>query len=1072
MPAGLTPPEREFFGELRRLTDIAGFSYRTLEELTSSFKPAADNPSFYSKSQWSRWLNGQAMPPRHAVRMLVGILAAEDVAAGHLLDLWSRTMMLANPEASPAEANPGEAGPDGPAFADPFPAPLAVTLVGRAGELALLAGLVKQAARGCGGVVLVEGEAGIGKSALVRAAVAEAPEAGCQVFWGSGDELGQELPLLPFLDGLRVREPSADPRRNAIVGLLRGEVAADRGADIPSVLAEQLTALVTEQCAVRPVVLVVDDLQWADPASLALWGRLARSARQVPLLLAGMMRPAPRRENLLALRRAAGDGARLALGGLAGPAVVDLVAVLAGGRPDEGLLRLADGAAGNPLYVTELVAALMRSSKVTVTDTGIATLTCASAPSSLSAAIADRLGFVTGPVREMLRAGALLGTDFAVRDLAVVLRREVADLIPLVDQACAVGVLAGAGQGLEFRHPLIRAALYEEMPAAVRAAWHRDAGRALAEAGAPTDRVARQLLRAVGGPGGVPAGGGNAPAGTAPADLAPAGTAPAGTAPAGTAPAGTAPVDEWMLGWLDRTAGPLVGQAPGVAAELFTRAIAGSRAGARRDRLAAQLADALFRIGDRAQAEQVASQALTRAAEPDAVVDLHWTLAQCRMMAGASVKSLATLDQALAAPGISARHRARLTVLAARTHCDLGEAARAGQVAASGLAAATEAGDSWAMAWALHVLTLVTAVQGRQANALPLFDRALAVTESDPALTDLRLLLQLNQALALGSLDRHQEALTLAGRARQLASQVGVRHRLGQAHGVLGQLLFQTGRWDDALAEVTAMDEDLKEPGAACCDLGIAAMICFHRGETVMARQHLAAADPPATLIGRRLIGPLALARSLAWEQQGALPEALAVLTDVFGRDTEELTEIEDLLADTVRLAAATGDLATARALVGQAAAFAAGSQIPHRTANALYCRGLLDHDAARLLAAAEHYGDASMPLLRAKALDAAARECAHAGHRDQARAAFASAVEVYTALGAVADVARLRARLFLVCLRRVTAPREAEGGCAQSWRFPAASVRRTERSRIAALNDGPDTPSADGMPASRSAQP
>ena len=190
-------------------------------------------------------------------------------------------------------------------------------LVGRESEMALLTGLIKEVARGRGGSVLIEGEPGIGKSALVRAAVAEAPEAGCQVFWGAGDELGQALPLLPFLDGLRVREPSANPRRNTIVRLLRGEAAADRGTDVPAVLAEQLLALVAEQCAVRPTILVIDDLQWADQASVALWGRLARSARQVPLLLIGMMRPVPQRDDLLALRRVAGDAARLQLTGLA-----------------------------------------------------------------------------------------------------------------------------------------------------------------------------------------------------------------------------------------------------------------------------------------------------------------------------------------------------------------------------------------------------------------------------------------------------------------------------------------------------------------------------------------------------------------------------------------------------------------------------------------------------------------------------------------------------------------------------------------------------------------------------------
>ena len=259
----------------------------------------------------------------------------------------------------------------------------------------------------------------------------------------------------------------------------------------------------------------------------------------------------------------------------------------------------------------------------------------------------------------------------------------------------------------------------------------------------------------------------------------------------------------------------------------------------------------------------MANRALEHAVEPDLLVDLHWTLAQCRMLAGSSAESLATLDRALASPGISARHRARLLVLAARTHSNLGEVEKAGRVATSALAAASEAGDNWAMGWALHVLTIVTAVQGHMTDALPLFDRALAVTQADPALTDLRLLLQINKAVTLGNLDRYEEALAAAGQARHLADQVGTAIRLAQAHGALGQLLFETGRWDDALAEVGIVPENLKEPAAACCDLGIAAVISFHRGEIGAARRHLAAAVPHAERIGHRLIGPLALARSL-----------------------------------------------------------------------------------------------------------------------------------------------------------------------------------------------------------------
>jgi DNA-binding CsgD family transcriptional regulator len=424
-------------------------------------------------------------------------------------------------------------------------------------------------------------------------------------------------------------------------------------------------------------------------------------------------------------------------------------------------------------------------------------------------------------------------------------------------------------------------------------------------------------------------------------------------------------------------------------------------------------------VGDAAGAEQVANRALAHAVEPDLLVDLHWTLAQCRIQAGRSAESLATLNRALAAPGISARHRARLLVLAARTHSNLGEVETAGRVATAALAAASEAGDNWAIGWALHVLTIVTVVQGQAIDALPLFDRALAVTQADPALTDLRLLLQINKAVTLRCLDRYEGAFAAARQARHLADMVGTVVRLVQAHSALGQLLFDTGRWDDALAEVEVLHDDLKEPAAACSDHGIAAVICFHRGQITAARGHLAAAVPYAQRIGNRVVGPLALARSLDCEQADALPAALAVLTAEFADNKEELEEIEDLFADAVRLATKIGDLGTAKALEGHAAALAAESQIPHRQANALYCRGLLDHDATRLLSAAERYRDATRPLLGAKALEAAAGAFVDGGDRGQARAAFTRAVEIYTSLGAASDVAQLQTRFRAHGIRR-----------------------------------------------------
>ena len=869
-------------------------------------------------------------------------------------------------------------------------------LVGRGSELSRLIRCAAEATAGHGQAVLIEGEPGIGKSALVRTACAAAADRGCQVFWGAGDELGQALPLLPILDGLRVREPSANPRQETIVALLRGEVASGHGEDVPTALAEQLLALVRELCAAVPMVLVVDDLQWADQASVTLWERLSRSARHLPLLLIGMMRPVPQREDLLALRHTADLAARFQLGGLPEESVTELVETLAGGKPDEELMRLADGAAGNPLYLTELVDALARSSSLSV-SAGAAELTSDRAPGSLSAAIADRLRFVPSWVREVLRAAALLGVDFAVPDLATVLHRGVADLVPAVDEAQAAGVLTESGTGLGFRHPMIRSALYEEIPAPVRAAWHREAGRALAEASAPADRVARQLLPAVGGS----------------ADTAD-------------------PMDEWILRWLARTAPLLVGQAPRAAAELLRQAVARSSAGsAQHDSLVCRLAEALFRVGDAAEAERVAHHGLATTADPDLLVNLHWTLAQCRSLAGRFPESLAALNEALAQSGISVRNRARLLVAIARTHRNLGQIELADQAASMALDEATEADDDWTVGWALHILIITAGMKGRTADALPLYDRALAVTQAEPALTDLRLLLHINQAVTLGDLDQYEPAFAAARQAQQLADRAGITVRRAQAQSCLGQLLFHTGCWDDALAEVGVVQEVTKDPGVACCDHGVAAMIRFHRGETAAARNHLVAAAPHAKRIGNRVVGTLALARSEAFEEEGSLTEALDVLTG-FADDAEELDEVEDLLADGVRLATTIGDAAAAQTLAERAVALADNTEIPHRQANAWHCRGLVDQDPGRLLRAAERYHDAGRPLPRAKALEAAAGALVDTGNRDPARVAFSRAVDLYSSLGATRDVARLQARFRAHGIRR--APRVKHRRARRGW--------------------------------------
>jgi len=892
---------------------------------------------------------------------------------------------------------------------------LAVPLVGRRDYLDGVRDWVAELVAGRGRAVLVEGEPGIGKSYLMRAAATEAGTAGCQVFWAACDELSQAFPLLPLLDAFDARAAAAGYGRGSIADLLRAEPAPGSGVDLVAAATERLLDVVDEFCASAPVMLVVDDLQWADAATVMTLGRLARSVGQLPLLVVGMTRPVLGREDLGALRRTLRSKDIVRLPGLTESEATEFVAHAVGGSPGPGLLRLAADAAGNPLYLTELIDALIRGRALSLDDERVE-VRGVPTPYSLSAAIADRLEFLSAPVRGTLRAAALLGVDFSVSELAVVSGRRVNDLLPIIDEAINLGVLRSDGPELAFRHPLIRGALYEGMPAAVRAAWHLDAGRALAESGASAERVARQLLPAI--------------------DVYD----------------GPAAADEWLVGWLAGVGQRLVGQAPQAAIPLLRWALARVPAGvAPHDLLACRLADALYRVGDATEAAQVATAALAHVTRPDLLVDLHWTLAQCRAMAGRSEESLTALREAQELPGVEPQHRARLMVLTARTHRSLGRVDTARQVADEALAAATAVGDRWATAWALGVLTILHGMRGEAAEALPLFERALSVAKGDPALADLRLMLQINQAVALGDLDRYDTAIKAAEQARQSADDAGNVVRVAQAQSVLGELLFDVGRWDDALAEVDLGSAGSKDPGVECCDHAVAATIQLHRGDDA-AGDHLAGAEQYATRLGNRVPGSLALARSLEREQSDAPEDALSVLMNVLS-DTEEVEETTDLLADAVRLAVTIGDAGSAQKIVQRAEAVAGASDVPHRQAVGPHCRGLLDHDPANLLKAAQHYQAAGRMLPRAQALEAAGVALADRGDVAGARTHFTGAFSLYTSLGAEWDLARTQAKFRSYGIRR--GPRARHRRSSQGW----SSLTPTELKIVALVARGMSNP-------------
>ena len=153
-----------------------------------------------------------------------------------------------------------------------WPIGLSSNWVGRERELGILRAGVEALARGEGAAVWVEGEPGIGKSYLVAEALAAANQSGLDVGWGIADKLTERLPLAVMLDCLQVRLSSPDPRRAHAADLLRSLPLGLLGDGDTSVTGiEVLATLVDDLCSAAPTVMVIDDLQWADDASLILW---------------------------------------------------------------------------------------------------------------------------------------------------------------------------------------------------------------------------------------------------------------------------------------------------------------------------------------------------------------------------------------------------------------------------------------------------------------------------------------------------------------------------------------------------------------------------------------------------------------------------------------------------------------------------------------------------------------------------------------------------------------------------------------------------------------------------------
>jgi DNA-binding CsgD family transcriptional regulator len=359
---------------------------------------------------------------------------------------------------------------------------------GRAAELTTVRTLLQRLARGRGGVLIIEGPPGIGKTRLLHEVMVLATEAGARTLFGEGFECQRTVPFAPlFTATLRADPPIGDA--NALRSL--GSTGDQRYWVV-----HDLQAAIEVAASRQPLAILLDDMQWADNGTLLALRSLTPGLADAPLLWVlttrtGAGTPAAR-ETVTALER--GGAILLRLGAVAPGAVADIAADVMRAKPDESLLNLADKAHGNPFLVMELLQGLQEEDRIQV-DGSRAVVTGAALPDRLTATMQERLDRLSEDTRRVVQVASVLPDRFSFGLLAAMLERRPVALIPAVGDAVRADLLIEDGDRLRFRHDILRQATRDSLPGPLRRAMERESATVLLEAGAAPEEVATQLAR-------------------------------------------------------------------------------------------------------------------------------------------------------------------------------------------------------------------------------------------------------------------------------------------------------------------------------------------------------------------------------------------------------------------------------------------------------------------------------------------------------------------------------------------------------------------------------------------------
>ncbi|MFG1931487.1 AAA family ATPase [Mycobacterium sp. NPDC048908] len=815
-----------------------------------------------------------------------------------------------------------------------------VALRGRSVAMAKALTALDRAARtGQGALVVISGEPGIGKSAVLRSVVEQASRAGFKVGSGKAEQNDQIAPGAPLLVSLR----------SGPTPLLPGDAFASLAPlyDQPLWLVDRISALLEELAVHGPVLIAIDDVQWADRltrfALRVLPARLAGS----PVVWAVTSRWLPRDplDELIAGIDDAATITRIELGPLALADIDGIAADLLGTEPSEQTRKLLGGVGGNPFWAVQVIEGLARRHQ-RGQDAG-------DLHTELSVGVRARVAGLSGPAAALIRLAAVWGRAITLADAGHLLGSlSEAQLALLAREGVDNGLLGSVDGEVFFPHDLVREAVYADIPPGDRRALHRACARFIVGDGRSALAAAHHFSACA-----------------------------------------TRDDEEAVLA-LEEAARECMVSMPDQAAELAKQAFALTTEGHPLWLLAGErTVETLVNVQRDGEALAVADRLLAATDEAETIAHIELQACRALWLAGECAQMERRASAALAIASVSAVARAQLSAAQALAASRTQSAARAETMAQAALAEGHRLSDTYSQRLAVVALIETARNEGRHRLALDRFSDLRRLSDSAYEAEEIR---------TLQHLDRYDDAEAMLAKIREAHQDAD-----SQAPAMLYAQMWQDhnlGRLDAAEAGARTLLRLSDETGNYGFRLNarmVLAAVASYRGEFARATEFLIPVSADETVPRLRLMqGWL---KASAGDYQAGLV-ILGPLLDGIEEFRDPWPWSPPWMRVLARIGLDGGDPEFARKAAHIADLAAQRNPgVPTLEGTASHIHGFLSDDAALLANAVGILRESPRPLLLADALrDLGSTLLA----RDRAREAvdaLVEAAEIYQRIGAEA---------------------------------------------------------------------